>query len=106
MSQQETKASDLVHKQPGRQRTFKIPDLISDRLDDLCHVLNEDGAVGEIRRQNLIAALVALAPEDVEALEKLINTYRNKTVGESLVGKKKGAEVIELREVVPGRRAY
>lgn len=99
------KPGDLLHKQTGRQRTFKIPDLVSDRLDDLCAVLNGDeGTTGKIQRQDLLAALVAVAPEELRSLEKLIDEYRNAKVRDALVGDAKGADVIELRAVKPGRR--
>jgi hypothetical protein len=95
---------DLLHKQACRQRTFSFPVLVSDRLDDLCAVLNRKGTVGDIRRQLLVAALIACAPEGIDDLQKLIEEYRNKKVADSLVGDAKAAQVIQLRAVKPGRR--
>ncbi|MGD0166916.1 MAG: hypothetical protein ABSC51_06460 [Gaiellaceae bacterium] len=77
---------------------------MSQRLDDLCAVLNRKGTVGEIRRQLLVAALIARAPEDVDDLQKLIEEYRNRKVADALVGDDKAAQVIQLRAVKPGRR--
>src|SRR5437879_5760189 len=95
---------ELLHKQPKRQVTFSMPLLISERADDLCAVLNRDGTVGTIYRQELVAALVGLAPEKVDDLETLINDYRALKVRDARLGAEKKAQVIELRDVKPGRR--
>ena len=99
-----TKPDELLAKQPGRQRTFKIPDVLSDRLDKLCRLVTDGGTVGTIQRQDLLAALIAEAPEAVADLDKLIDEYRDKVVRDALVGDEKGAKVIQLRPVKPGRR--
>lgn len=95
----------LLAKQPGRQRTFKLPDLLSDRLDNLCKTVTKDGTHGTIQRQDLLAALVATSVEDLGDLDKLIDRYWNMKVREALIGDEKGAKIIELYPVKPGRRA-
>lgn len=77
---------------------------MSQRLDDLCALLNTRGRVGTIYRQDLVAALISLAPEALRDLETTIDNYRNLTVRDALVGDEKNAQVIELRPAKPGRR--
>lgn len=98
------KPDDLLAKQPGRQRTFKIADLLSDRLDKLCRLVTVDGTVGTIQRQDLLEVLIADAPETVAELDQLVHEYRGKKVRDALVGDEKNATVIQLRPVRPGRR--
>src|SRR5687768_15219497 len=94
-----------LHKQPGRQGSLKLAPVISQRLDELCALVNRDGNVrGTVYRQDLIAALIALAPETVADLEKLIEDYMTLKVRHALVGTAKDAKVIELRPAKPGRR--
>ncbi len=100
------KPSDLLHKQERRQVPFSIPILVSQRLDDLCAVLNgPHGTQGQIYRQDLVAALITRAPETLADLQAIIDDYRAALVRDALVGDAKGAEVIELRPAKPGRRA-
>jgi hypothetical protein len=95
----------LLHKQERRQVPFKIPILVSQRADDLVALLNSDEVkLGPIFRQDLVAALIALAPEDAASLEKLVEDYRTLKVRDALVGEAKDAQVIELRPAKPGRR--
>jgi hypothetical protein len=96
----------LLHKQERRQVPFAIPRVLSDRLDKLCAVLNgPEGQVGVIYRHELVAALLAHAPERLADLEKLIADYRSLRVREALVGDERQSNVVELRPVKPGRRA-
>lgn len=100
------KPDALLHKQQRRQVPFSIPILVSQRIDDLCALMNgEEGRLGTIYRQDLVAALVSLAPEDLRPLEELIDNYRDLKVRDALVGDAKNADVIELRPVKPGRRS-
>jgi hypothetical protein len=98
------KRDELVGKQHKRQMTFSMPLVLSQRLDDLCRLLNTEGQVGTIHRQELVAALIGTASEQLVELEKLIGDYRALKIKDVLVGDEKGAEVIELRPVKPGRR--
>jgi hypothetical protein len=94
-----------LHKQNRSQRSLKLSAVLSQRLDDLCAVLNRDGSLrGVIHRQDLLAALIALAPETVADLEHIITDYEGMKVRHALVGAEKGAKVIELRPTKPGRR--
>lgn len=105
MTPDKPKPDELLHKQQRRQVPFSLPILLSQRLDDLCAILNGDeGRVGTIYRQDLVAGLVALAPETLPDLERLITEYRDLKVRDALVGDGKLAEVIELRPTKPGRR--
>lgn len=97
--------SDPLHKQPLRSRSFAIPDVISDRIDALCALVNKDGDLrGTVHRQDLLSALVAFAPEDLATLEKILQDFQGLKVRDALVGDAKNAKVIELRPTKPGRR--
>lgn len=94
-----------LHKQRCSQRSIKMSAVLSQRLDDLCARLNRGGTLrGTIYRQDLVAALIALAPETVPELQKLVTDYEDMKVGHAVVGAAKGAKVIELRAAKPGRR--
>lgn len=96
----------LLHKQEKRQVPFAVPILVSQRVDDLCAILNgPTGTQGQIYRQDLVAALITRAPETLEELECIISDYRAALVRDALVGEAKSAEVIELRPAKPGRRS-
>lgn len=95
----------LVHKQDTSLRSSKMPLVISDRLDDLVRLLNDEGTlVSTVFRHDLLCALIAAAPESAADLEKLMADYGNMKVREAVVGAAKGAAVIELRPLKPGRR--
>lgn len=84
---------------------MKLARVLSDRLDKLCALLNHDGTLpGTIYRQDLLAALIALAPEDVADIEETMTKYYDLTTRDALVGAEKDADVIELRPMKPGRR--
>ena len=95
---------DPLDKSQARQRTLKFPDVLSERLDKLCHLLTTKGKHGVIERKDLVAALIAAAPEELDDLNDLIAEYREKKVRDALVGAEKDAKVIEFRPVKPGRR--
>lgn len=94
-----------LHKQERRQGSLSLAPILSQRLDELCAMLNREGNVrGAVYRQDILAALIALAPETVPDLEKLIADYEALKVRDALVGPAKDAKVIELRPRKPGRR--
>jgi hypothetical protein len=97
-------ADGLLHKQERRQVPFAIPRVLSDRLDKLCALVNEQGTVGTVFRYELLSALLVEAPESVRELERLIGEYRKLTVRAAAVGDEKNANVIDLHPVKPGRR--
>lgn len=84
---------------------MKLSAVLDKRLDDLVAMLNREGnLVGRLYRHDLIAALIALAPETGDELEKMIGHYQAMTVRDALLGAEKDAQVIELRPARPGRR--
>jgi hypothetical protein len=96
---------ERLHKQPRAQRSTKLSAVLDARLDALVALLNREGnLIGRVYRHDLIAALIALAPEDLGELEKLMNSYIDLSVRDALVGDAKNAKVIELRAPRPGRR--
>lgn len=92
-------------KQPYRSRQVLMPDAVSDRLDELCRVVNAEGSLtGTVHRKHLGSALIALAPEDPAALQRLLAEYQDMKVRDAQVAAGKDAKVVKLRAVRPGRR--
>jgi hypothetical protein len=86
---------------------MKLSAALDKRLDDLVSLVNDEGnLVGHVYRHDLIAALVAFAPEESSELEKLMTEYAEMTVRDALVGDAKNAKVIEFPSARPGRRAH
>jgi hypothetical protein len=95
-----------LHKQATTSRSVALPPVLSDRLDKLCALVNREGSLrGTIYRKDLLAALIALAPEDLGELEGLMRNYEGLRTRDALVGADKDATVIELRPPKPGRRS-
>jgi len=85
---------------------MKLSAPLDKRLDDLVALLNREGNLtGHVYRHDLIAALIALAPEEATELERLMTNYADLQVRDALVGDAKNAKVIEFPAARPGRRA-
>lgn len=86
---------------------MKLSAVLDRRLDDLVALVNRDGNLpgGRIYRHDLLAVLIALAPETAPELEALITLYFGLRVRDGLVGEDKKSNVIALRPPKPGRRA-
>jgi hypothetical protein len=72
------------------------------RLDQLVGLANEAGA--NVRRSELVAALVAAAPIDPEQLLQMIIAWRDSRVRDVIVGVDAAAQVIDIPRYPPGRR--
>jgi hypothetical protein len=95
-----------LHKQATTSRSVALAPVLSDRLDKLCALVNREGSLrGTIYRKDLVAALIALAPEDLGELEGLMENFVDLRTRDALVGDEKNADVVELRPAKPGRRS-
>src|SRR5687767_11840285 len=80
-------ADARVQLLPNEAGVGKVPDALIVRAEQLCKVLD---AANEARpdRQAVVAALIAVAPEDPEALAALMKEYRGKRVRDVILGGK------------------
>lgn len=85
----------------ARNRTFMLPDVISERLDDLSRVLEDAGSHGT--RSDIVACLLLAAPIDPGQLEDLVRAYKQATVSDAYLGDPNG-DGLRLKEVHPGPR--
>jgi hypothetical protein len=83
---------------PKVQTVLRWEEPVEQRVVALVH-LAEDLAAENTSKSELVAALVMAAPEDGEAISRLIRTYRRSTMGDALVA---GAEIVELGIRRPG----
>lgn len=71
-------ASDVAYETHGRNRTYLIPDVVSDRLDELLQIMGAGGFRAE--RADLVGALIFGAPTKADDLQRLVQSYRTATV--------------------------
>ncbi|MFL0156325.1 hypothetical protein [Mycobacteroides chelonae] len=91
-------ASRTVTKQAGVSWAFAV----DRRLDQLVDVANSVGA--NVRRSELVAALVSAASDDPQQLLQAIIAWRTSRVREVVIGVNAAAQVVELPRFGPGRR--
>lgn len=84
----------------SRNRTFYLPDLVSDRLDDVVERARETGYTAS--RGEIVGALIAFVSESPQETHDLVKRYRILTAKEvPLTG---ATETIEVRPIRPGPR--
>ena len=97
---------DRLNKEPREQRSMKLSCVLSDRLDDLVQLVNRDcNLPSRVYRHDLLAVLVARAPESAQEWTALYDEYLAMKNRDAQVGEAKNAKVIELRPAKPGRRS-
>jgi hypothetical protein len=97
---------DRLNKEPREQRSMKLSCVLSDRLDELVQLVNRDcNLPSRVYRHDLLAVLIARAPESVAEWTTLYDDYMEMKNRDAQVGDAKNANVIELRAVKPGRRS-
>jgi hypothetical protein len=72
------------------------------RLDQLVDLANEAGA--NVRRNELVAAIVAAATADSDALLRMVIEWRRYKVREVVLDVDTAAQVVEIPRYKPGRR--
>jgi hypothetical protein len=99
------RSGDRLNKEPRDQRSLKLSAVLSRRLDDLVTLVNQDCNLdARVYRHDLLAALIARAPETAEDWTALYAHYMGMKNRDAMVGDAKKENVIELRPTVPGRR--
>lgn len=91
-------ASRVVTKQAGVSWPFPV----DRRLDQLVELANRVGA--NVRRSELVAAIVAAAPDDPEKLLRIILDWRTRHVRDVVIGVDDAAKVVKIARFPPGRR--
>lgn len=85
----------------SRNRTFWLPDLVSDRLDDVVEKVRQEGYTAS--RAEVVGALISFTSADPEPLHELLKRYRALAAREVPVGAQ--GDNIEVRPIRPGPRA-
>jgi hypothetical protein len=91
---------DLASTAPGKKTTVSWNAAVDRRLDQL--VARARGT--EPERSDLLAALVAMAPEDGAKLDQMVMRWRRSLVGEVVLDLPKNRNVVSLPTPKPGRR--
>jgi hypothetical protein len=86
------------------QLSVWVPHHLSQRLDDLCKIVNASSA-GRFHRKDVLAALLYSAPERLSDLQRILNEYANARPEQATVGADKGAKVYEFKRAKPGPRS-
>lgn len=85
----------------ARNRTFMLPDVVSERLDALVEHL--DVTAVRTTRAELVGALLLDARADTQQLEELLRRYRLASVAEAHLGDRHG-DRLHLHAPAPGPR--
>ena len=91
-------ASRTVSKQAGVSWPFPV----DRRLDQLVELAN--GAAANVRRNELVAAIVAAAPTDQEQLFGMVIAWRKFRVRDVVLEVDVAAQVVDIPRHRPGRR--
>jgi len=96
-------SGDQVARQtPSRNRTFWLPDVVLDRLDDLVQVMEDEGFTA--RRADLVAALICQATDQADTLQRMVQAYRQARVREVSLREPDESNAVEIRPARPGPR--
>lgn len=85
----------------ARNRTFMLPDVVSERLDALVEHL--DVVAVRTNRAELVGALLLDTKADTQHLEQLLRRYRLASVADAHLGDQHG-ERLQLHAPAPGPR--
>lgn len=99
---------DALARDTERSGTSLVfPAAIHERLDWLVAAAVGAGEDRRLSRTEIVAALVASAPQDGRALRESLETYRTSTVGDLLIGDhaEVGDNVVALNARRPGPRS-
>lgn len=92
---------DAVWRTASRNRTFMMPDVLSERLDALVQLLDDDGV--RVTRADIVGALVLAAPADADEIDRLVRSYKHAPVTEAFIGEPEGPG-LRLGTTQPGPR--
>lgn len=92
---------EIAIRTPSRNRTFMLPDVVSERLDALLEHLDAAGV--RANRAELVGLLLLDTEPDAQHLETLLRRYRLASVADVHLGDRQG-EGLELHPTAPGPR--
>lgn len=92
---------ETVWRTASRNRTFMLPDVMSERLDDLVQRLEVSGV--RVTRAEIVGALLLAASTEPDELDRLLRVYRRAVVADAYVGEREGSG-LRLRTAHPGPR--
>lgn len=95
-------ADQLASRTAPKPAAISWPFPVDRRLDQLVDVANEAGA--NVRRSELVAAIVAAAPTDPKKLLRMILAWRKHHVRDVVLGLEDAAQVVDIPRYPPGRR--
>jgi hypothetical protein len=95
-------ANELASGTITKAASINWPIPIDRRLDQLADLANASGA--NVRRNELVAAIVAAATTDPEALLRMVIAWRKSRVHQVVLGVEGAAQVVEIPRYGPGRR--
>jgi hypothetical protein len=81
--QVEVEVASLLCDSPGRHRTFRLPDILSERLDEIIARVRRSGVVAT--RSEIIGGFLLELGPDPERIEQLARAYRSAHVSDSLL---------------------
>lgn len=96
-------ANEYASRTATKQAGVSWPFPVDRRLDQLVEAAN--GAGANVRRSELVAAIVAAAPADPETLLRMILAWRTSPVRDVVIGVGGAAQVVEIPRFGPGRRS-
>jgi len=82
--------------------SIRVPSPINERLDQLCAIASDAGTPAT--RQDLIAALVLAASEDLDDVFKLVVDYRRATAADATVAGRDAGDILSFRRHKRGPR--
>jgi hypothetical protein len=95
-------ANELASRTITKAAAVNWPIPIDRRLDQLAELANASGA--NVRRNELVAAIVAAAPTDPDELLRMVLAWRKTRVHQVVLGVEGAAQIVEFPRYGPGRR--
>lgn len=94
--------NEMASATPGRNRTFNLPDVVTDRLDALLQVMEDQGFRAE--RTDLVAALICEAEPNGPELQRIVQDYRTMRVRQVVLGADPESTTVVVKPAGPGPR--
>jgi hypothetical protein len=85
----------------SRNRTFMLPDAMSERLDALVRLLDDSGV--RVTRAEIVGAMLFAAKTDADELDRLVRSFKQATVADAYIGERQGPG-LQLGPTHPGPR--
>lgn len=92
---------DALWRSRSRNRTFMLPDVLSERLDALVRLLDDSGF--RVTRAEIVGALLFAAEPDADEMDRLVRSFKQATVDAAYLGERQGPG-LQLGPTHPGPR--